>query len=120
MSPIVLLSPATLEISLTLVKTNLQKINKNYESALTAPALFSISRWLSITYVIAHNIFAFQLKMEMRPDLRRIESQVQIERSKIAISCAHFIKAHFINNLLDRIHLVRHQRHAPFPIIQSC
>jgi hypothetical protein len=60
-APIVLLSVATLEISLTLVKTNLQKINKNYERALLPCTQISISCWLSVTYVMAHNIFVMRL-----------------------------------------------------------
>src|SRR5438046_10316380 len=57
--------------------------------------------------------------MQVLPQRLRWQSQVDVKRPEVAVAGTDFIKSHLVNNLLQRSHLVRHQRHAPFPVVNS-
>lgn len=48
-----------------------------------------------------------------------MEAQVHIERAEIAEPCGHFVKTHFVNDVFQCVDLMRHQCHAPFPIVEA-
>ena len=48
-----------------------------------------------------------------------LETEVDIKRAELGVLGAHIIEAHFINDLLHGIKLLRHESHSPFPVVQA-
>src|ERR1043166_8601800 len=59
------------------------------------------------------------LKVQMLPKFCRSHSHVDEEPAEFAVTCAHFVEAHFVNDFFQRIDLVRHERATPFPIVET-
>src|SRR5690349_9484697 len=59
-----------------------------------------------------------RLQLQMRPEVIRLQAHIDIKRTELAIAGTHFVEAHFVNDLLQRVELVRHESHTPFPIVE--
>src|SRR6266508_2248380 len=55
--------------------------------------------------------------MKMFPKVGGRCAQVHVERPELAIARTDFVEAHLVNDLLERIGLMRHERDAPLPVI---
>jgi len=59
------------------------------------------------------------LQSEMRPQSLWRNSKIYKKRTEITVARADFIESHLVDDLFECIHLVSHQRDAPFPIVES-
>ena len=80
--------------------------------------VFHSPKKTSETFLFRPALSAFS-QLQMRPRVRNLQTQIDVKRAEFPISSAHFVKAHFIDDFLQRIHLMRQQSHPPLPIIQA-
>ena len=55
----------------------------------------------------------------MIPERRRLQAEVDVEHPEVPVARADVIEAHFVNDLLERVDLMRHEGDAPFPVVDA-
>ena len=98
-----------------------------HDSLLAAQPSTKLKRRESIKQATELSVFPINreqrlcvLQMKMWPEVgwRHSHSHKKI-RPDSPVACADLVKTHLIHDVLQRIHLVSHQRHTPFPVVES-
>src|SRR6185436_6955873 len=58
-------------------------------------------------------------QMQVPPDPRRWQTQVDVKGAELAVTGGDFVEPHLVNNLFERVYLMRHQRYAPLPVVDA-